>query len=89
VAFIADRTTALYAGGRFLERGAQSGYAATEYVRHSRTARIEDKHAGFNGQVRRGDAVTFCFACEGIEEPEEARNANRDDDKVERQKMIS
>jgi len=66
-----------------LERGSQPGYAEREHVFHGRAACADDSDGGLDCGVCGGDAVAVCFALEGVEEPEEARDSDCDDDEAE------
>lgn len=66
-----------------LERGSEPGYAEREHVFDRRAAGADDGDGGLDGGVGGGYAVAVCFALECIEEPEQARDADCDDDEAE------
>lgn len=70
---------------RALERWTQPGYEERQNVLDSWTGSADDGDAGLDGCIGGGDTVAVYFALEGIEQPEQSRNADRDDDETEGQ----
>lgn len=70
-------------GGGALEGGPQPGNAAAEHVLDGRAAGADDCDGGFDSGVCGSDAVGFGLAFEGVEEPEQAGDADCDDNEAE------